>query len=383
MRAWVVAVMLAGCVHSQSQECGDGRLCPQGNVCDTMHSLCVTPPQADVCKTLNEGDPCTAGDFAGICNHGTCLPGCGNAVVEDLSTLHLGIAEECDDGNFASHDGCSSRCTVEVPVWTEWQSPWKPRMGHAAAFDAQRGKLVIFGGFSESGVTSDLWERKRSPTPSDVDGDTWLSLRIFNTPPARAEAAMAYDSMRHKVVLFGGVDGNAAPLGDQWEYDGIAWTKVMPANPPPARHGAAMAYDPVRQKLVLVGGFVSNAVPLAETWEYTAAGNRAAVRRPRVHAARMGSSAPEDRVVRWPRREHRDLAVRWRVDAADNSGTDSALRRADGLLRCARRGRAVRRRDHARLCSGSVGARLRLGHLDAACCRPADSTAPRVWRARS
>ena len=46
MRAWVVVVMLAGCVHSQSQECGDGRVCPQGDVCDATHTLCVSGAQA-------------------------------------------------------------------------------------------------------------------------------------------------------------------------------------------------------------------------------------------------------------------------------------------------------------------------------------------------
>ena len=46
---------------------------------------------------------------------------------------------------------------------------------------------------------------------------------------------MAYDSVRHVVVLFGG----EGPLGDTWEWDGNSWTQIAVTGPS-ARDESAM-----------------------------------------------------------------------------------------------------------------------------------------------
>ena len=68
--------------------------------------------------------------------------------------------------------------------------------------------------------------------------------------PERTYAAMAYDSARDRLVLFGG-----SGLNDTWEFDGNGWTNVTPANGNPEgrwRHG--MAYDASRRRVVMFGG---------------------------------------------------------------------------------------------------------------------------------
>jgi hypothetical protein len=67
-------------------------------------------------------------------------------------------------------------------------------------------------------------------------------------PSKRAGHAMAYDSARARVVLFGGAD-----LRDTWEWDGQIWIQVSNIGPSP-RVNHAMAYDAARQRMVLFGG---------------------------------------------------------------------------------------------------------------------------------
>jgi hypothetical protein len=85
---------------------------------------------------------------------------------------------------------------------------------------------------------------------------------------------MAYDSRRHRVVLFGGAVSNPVTLSldpvvdnGTWEWDGTAWTLNASAQPPPARYSAQMAYDPVRGTIVVHGG-TTTSVTLADTWTY-------------------------------------------------------------------------------------------------------------------
>src|SRR5262245_61850924 len=70
----------------------------------------------------------------------------------------------------------------------------------------------------------------------------WLQLFPSAHPSARSYHAMAYDSIRHVAVLFGGLTGltlNAETL----EWDGVNWTQKVVAQAPSARFGHAMAFD--------------------------------------------------------------------------------------------------------------------------------------------
>jgi hypothetical protein len=69
----------------------------------------------------------------------------------------------------------------------------------------------------------------------------------------RERHALAYDSNRRRMVLFGG-----ANQADTWEYDGVTWTQMSPLIGPPARGDHGMAYDATRKLVVAVTG--------AETW---------------------------------------------------------------------------------------------------------------------
>ena len=80
---------------------------------------------------------------------------------------------------------------------------------------------------------------------------------------------MAYDSNRHRVVLFGGTHLGyvSTLLGDTWEWDGTDWTDATPSRSPSSREGHAMVYDVARQRVVLFGGIGAEG-RLDDVWEW-------------------------------------------------------------------------------------------------------------------
>ena len=139
-----------------------------------------------------------------------------------------------------------------------------PRTFPALAYDERNHAALLFGG-----------NRVLFGTGKETDsflGDTWLyrngQWKKVNTagPGGRAEAAVAYDRDRGRVVLFGGyrrIGENTQRFGDTWEWDGRRWQSKATSGPSP-RNGAAMAYDQRRHRVVLFGG----PGPSNETWEW-------------------------------------------------------------------------------------------------------------------
>jgi hypothetical protein len=140
----------------------------------------------------------------------------------------------------------------------------EPRKTPAMAYDESRARLVLFGGSVFSGG-----QNRYFPETWEWSGLQW-EIRAASGPSGRCCSAMAYDSARRRVVLFGG-DVNGTAQGDTWEWDGAAWTRIsVPGSQPAARHSHAMAYDRVRGRVVLFGGLTVAGFD-AETWEWDGA----------------------------------------------------------------------------------------------------------------
>lgn len=133
------------------------------------------------------------------------------------------------------------------------------RSDHAACFDAARNQVVLFGGRNATTLAfADTWVRQLTE---------WQRADPTTTPRARFDHAMAFDSVRNQVVLFGG-SGAGVVLNDTWLWNGSAWTMANPTTAPPARAGHAMAFDSARNRLVLYGGAQQDGTLLADTWEW-------------------------------------------------------------------------------------------------------------------
>jgi hypothetical protein len=105
------------------------------------------------------------------------------------------------------------------------------------------------------------------------DGSVWT--RVATTGPSpRAQASLAYDAARQRVVLFGGESGvfpNVTVHRDTWEWDGTAWTQRATTGPTTRVH-QAMAFDRARGRVVLFGGFdISAQQELRDIWEWDGA----------------------------------------------------------------------------------------------------------------
>lgn len=166
-----------------------------------------------------------------------------------LEPTALDVKERGGGEGMAEPDG--ALVVAGAPRWVDRSMRATPgfREQHAAAFDAARGRVVVFGGSYQSAALADTWE---------WDGSTWSASTALG-PLARAGHAMAYDAARGEVVLFGGqngfgcAEGATTRCGYTWAYDGAEW-KVVATTGPSARTGHAMAYDSRRHRVVLFGG---------------------------------------------------------------------------------------------------------------------------------
>src|SRR4051794_27149675 len=96
----VVFLGLAGCISSTSEQCGDGRVCPTGTLCEPTHHLCVVSEQLTACSGLDDHDTCTFGEQSGVCIDTLCLTAvCGDGVLEG--------AEQCEGNDLNGVNGCT------------------------------------------------------------------------------------------------------------------------------------------------------------------------------------------------------------------------------------------------------------------------------------
>jgi hypothetical protein len=140
-----------------------------------------------------------------------------------------------------------------------------PRAQHGLVYDVQRGVHVLFGGYGTNGANTsfnDTWE---------WNGLDWVQRTPATVPPARTYHAMAYDFSRGRVVMFGGVTASGMTNAETWEFDGVNWALRSSAQSPLARHLTGMAFSNARLRTTLFGGhryYGSSVPPLQDTWEW-------------------------------------------------------------------------------------------------------------------
>ncbi len=189
-----------------------------------------------------------------------------------------------------------------------------PRFDHGMAYDASRGKVVVYGGRADSpstqGYIGDTWEwdtagrfwtHKSSNTlvtfglggsqlaydpirnqiilfggrayfnfGSTVtyawNGTNWINLSPVVSPVGRTGHSMVTDTARSRIVMFGGYNGNL--LEDTWEWDGGGWMQIATSGATPGRRGnSGMSFDTERGVTILFGGNHGTGV-LGDTWEW-------------------------------------------------------------------------------------------------------------------
>ncbi len=281
--AWI-ALGLVGCLSPSGHQCADGRICADDATCDVDHGRCTTPDEIAACDGLADGAVCNLGALdTGHCDRGVCLR-CGDGILNagevcddgnladrdgcsadcqsnetcGNGTIDRATGESCDDGNHIDHDGCSSTCQTEAPRWIQRPKSPPGRIYMGLAYDASRDRIVLVDGMTDREYFNDTWEWHGGwelPPPAPL-------------LPGLIGATTTYDSLRHRTVVFGGVNlTSGVTSGGTFEWDGLTW---QPGPDGPARYGHAMVYDSHRQKVVVFGG-VANVDRDKETVELDSA----------------------------------------------------------------------------------------------------------------
>lgn len=141
--------------------------------------------------------------------------------------------------------------------WVDNAEP-TARWGHAVALDTARNVIVLYGGL---GGETDTWEY----TPRPDGTGTWRRTATQGPGP-KANAAMVYDASRGCTVLMGGFYAPIAGFPEYltsnqvWEYrsDGVTgvWTRSSGSLPQP-RESLQAVYDVSRSTIVAYGGLSS------------------------------------------------------------------------------------------------------------------------------
>ncbi|MBN2575859.1 MAG: hypothetical protein JXP73_14930, partial [Deltaproteobacteria bacterium] len=123
------------------------------------------------------------------------------------------------------------------------------RSNHAMAYNPSTGKTYVFGGYEnmKGQALDDLWE---------WNGSTWALVPTKQRPPARGDAGLAYDPARESLILFGGSGyWGSSVYNDTWEWSqSRGWTQLKPFSNPDALFGHGMVTDTLRGKILLFGG---------------------------------------------------------------------------------------------------------------------------------
>lgn len=222
--------------------------------------------------------------------------------------MFAAMAIDPGDGYSVYLDGCLTPllCQSAGPwTWTYALTVWNDiggfipagvaRFGVSIAYDAQLytgsstlGAVLAFGGCLPAGGSCPLGQTWQ------YIGDVWTLLSPARSPPARFDAAMAYDAADGYVLLFGGCSiaptAGGCPtvnlLGDYWEFvaapaGGGSWTNLCTGTcvSPVARFAMSMVYAPTGTTgyVLLFGGYGCTNPPacttagvLGDTWQYFA-----------------------------------------------------------------------------------------------------------------
>ncbi|HEY6556972.1 MAG TPA: kelch repeat-containing protein [Polyangiaceae bacterium] len=127
------------------------------------------------------------------------------------------------------------------------------RHGHAMATDTQRGQVILFGGRSATGLLNDTWIFNLAAT---FDEERWTRATPATSPSPRSGHRMTYDSVRQRIVLTGGSGASGeSTLSDTWEWDGAVQTWIpRGVETFPARAGHTAFFDETRSLLMVFGG---------------------------------------------------------------------------------------------------------------------------------
>lgn len=161
-------------------------------------------------------------------------------------------------GNFTLELSCSS-VTALPPTFNPLPTGPPARVFASGVLDTVRERVIVFGGYDGARL-NDTWA-------FDLITDTWSQLLPTGSLPNGSDGVLAaFDPAGNRMLFYGG-SGTGT---ETWELDfsggahGV-WTRLTPAgtNPPNRIYGAAI-HDPVAGRILIYGG---GGAGVADLWE--------------------------------------------------------------------------------------------------------------------
>jgi hypothetical protein len=161
------------------------------------------------------------------------------------------------DETWAFHPDCDNFEQIAI----EGARP-PARTRHASALDAERGRMLMFGGRWREGasgnytVLTDMWS-------FDLETNSWTELPSEDGPRPRVTHSMVISG--DQMLVYGGNSTPAAtsyfPMADLWSYDLVdhTWTRLEEETPAGKRHFHASAISDDGGKMYVYGGGDENA----------------------------------------------------------------------------------------------------------------------------
>jgi galactose oxidase-like protein len=136
------------------------------------------------------------------------------------------------DGTNWAQVGASGQPTVAKPV---------------LAYDAERKEIIMMG--IDPTTFAGLMYRY------DSTAKTWAKLTPAAMPACVNEGYMVFQPWNKTLAFMGGIcTTGTSPLDEVYEWNGSTWTKITTSNANVRAYAQAVAYDSARQNVVLFGG---------------------------------------------------------------------------------------------------------------------------------
>ncbi len=125
------------------------------------------------------------------------------------------------------------------------------RCGACVAYDEARRRMIVFGGELANDTLGDTVQY-------DVDANRWEADAPTGTPPSkRGGTDCAFDPRSGRVLLYGGVtQSSGTPLSESFSYEPVqkVWTRLTPATNPGGLTYSGTAYSTSKNALFIHGG---------------------------------------------------------------------------------------------------------------------------------
>jgi N-acetylneuraminic acid mutarotase len=127
------------------------------------------------------------------------------------------------------------------------------RKEHRMVYNSESDRTILYGGFTSAGDPNswvfDTWSY-------DFNANIWTKLITEGEPYSCVSLSLAYDSESNVIILYGGIRKDHVGSNQTWifDYNENNWVNAEPSICPDYRHAQKTVYDSESDVVILFGG---------------------------------------------------------------------------------------------------------------------------------